>query len=203
MNFRFLYLLIPLILYSYFIDIDSIFHSQKNNECQYNRIDEPCQFSALLDEKPFLITDNVDGIKSGSNSFKNLKKLPDSSRVVYQTYFYKTKGGDVVIEVNYGTLKFPGMKPSMNDFENFFNIGMIKYSVLAFDGIEIKYRDKKGNLWSTNYGLQAGSNFEFSEFQKDSNLVKFKAVFNCMLYNSDHDLKTLSNGVFIGYFQNN
>lgn len=162
-----------------------------------------CQFSAIIDGNEFSLEENQKGIKAGSNSFKNIKKQPDSSRVIFQSYFFKSSGGDVIIELNYGTLKYQGMKPSVHDFENFFKNGKINYSVLAYDGIEIKYRDSKGKLWNTSNGFQQGSNFEFTEFQKDSNSVKFKAVFSCMVYNSSHESKTIENGVFIGHFLNN
>jgi hypothetical protein len=203
MNFRFPYLLIPVILFSYFTGIYSYHYFQLPKNYQNKTINEPYQFSALIDGKSFLLTDNLDGIKSGSNSFKNIKKLPDSSLVVFQTYLYKASGGDVVVELNLGTLQYTGMKPSYNDFVNFFVAGKVNYSVMADKGVEIKYHDNEGGLWSTSYGTQQGSKFELSEFQKDSNSVKFKAIFNCTLYNSNHNFKTLDNGVFIGYFQNN
>lgn len=202
MNFRFLYLLptvlILSILFSGFGKKDPI---PKNT--YYQPIDETCHFAATLDGKPFSYTDNQEGYKTGNNLFKTLKKLPDSSKVIYQSYFYKVSGGDVIIELNLGTLKFLGMKPSAQNFANFFKPGPVKFAVMAFDGVEIKYHDKKGNIWSTSNGFQAGSFFELTELQNDSNSVKFKALFSCMLYNAEHDSRKLENGVFVGYFTNN
>lgn len=201
MNFQHTYHI--LILYF----VISLFHTPFSSvsdlsKTTTNSSSDTFKLSATIDGKVINLTNNINGIKFGSNSIKNIKKQPDTSKVIFQSYVYNTSGGEVIFELNIGTLSYAGMKPPLPEFYNYFKTGKLKYSLLAMDGVEIKYRDPSGILWSTNNGVQNESSFELTELTNNNESVIFKAHFSCKLYNSEHESKALEKGEFIGSFQN-
>jgi hypothetical protein len=201
MNFQPIYHI--LILYF----VISLFHTPFSSDSDLsktitNSSSDTFKLSATIDGKVINLINNADGIKFGSNSLKNIKKLPDTSKVIFQSYVYKVSGGDVIFELNIGTLHYLGMKPPIPEFENYFKTGKLNFSFLAMDGVEIRYRDNQGVLWSTSNGNQPDSYFELTEITNTNETVNFKAHFSCKLYNSEHESKTLEKGEFIGSFQN-
>ncbi len=179
---------------------------QNSDICPYNNysfsLDDTCQFSAVIDGKAITLVEGNEKIRNGSNVIKNLKKQPDSSAVICQSYFYKYPAGQADISVNIGTFKFIGFKIRNIDFIHFFKIKKYNFSELAENGVEIIYHDKKYELWSSSQGRQDQSSFEITEIKSDSSNVKFKACFNCKLFNSEGEFILLEKGMFIGYFRN-
>jgi len=200
MNFQSLYLVVVVLFVTSMLH--SPFSSNSTNTIALLPISDTAKLSATIDGNSINLVNDIEGIKMGSNSIKNIKKLPDSSKVVFQSYLYKTSGGEVIFELNIGTLKYSGMKPALPEFINFFKTGKLNYSLLAMDGVEIKYRDSLGILWSTSNGSQSESNFEFIEISNTSESIRFKAQFSCKLYNLNRESKTMGNGIFTGSFQN-
>ena len=165
-------------------------------------LNDTCQFSAEIDGKEISFIDGNENIRNGSNVIKTFKKLPDSSTVIFQSYFYKYPAGQADVSVNLGTLHFVGHKIKQNDFIDFFKADKYNFSVLAENGVEVIYYDKKFQLWSSSQGNQDQSKFEITELISDSVNVKFKAILNCKLYNSEGKFKILEKGIFVGYFRN-
>lgn len=191
----------------FFSFVINVFHTPFSSDSDLfktttNSSSDTFKLSATIDGKVINLTNNINGIKFGSNSIKNIKKQPDTSKVIFQSYVYKVSGGDVVFELNIGTHNYVGMKPSLPEFYNYFKTGKLKYSLLAMDGVEIKYRDNSGMLWSTSNGVQNDNSFELTELTNNNESVIFKTHFSCKLYNSEHESKTLEKGEFIGSFQN-
>lgn len=191
----------------FFSFVINVFHTPFSSDSNLskkttNSSSDTFKLSASIDGKVINLTNNINGIKFGSNSIKNIKKQPDTSKVIFQSYVYKISGGEVIFELNIGTHSYIGMKPPLTEFYNYFKTGKLKYSLLAMNGVEIKYRDNSGILWSTSNGVQNDSYFELLELKNIDESVIFKAHFSCILYNSEHESKTLEKGEFIGSFQN-
>ena len=202
MNLKHIYLIVFLLTFITF-SFKSHQPATPDSGMEFNALNDTSHFLAKIDGKRIEFTEGIDIIRNGSNSLKNFKKEPDSSLVIFQSYMYKYPAGQADITVSIGTLKFKKFKVDNENFVRFFKIGSYSFSVLAENGVEITYRDKKDQLWSTSKGNQDNSNFEITDLRPDTGFVKFKANFNCKLYNSEGEIKSLENGLFIGYFRNN
>jgi len=114
------------------------------------------------------------------------------------------------MSVNWGTLIYPSgyNRPDTATFRTYFTTGAKTYSNSAANGIEITMYDGT-TAWSTSLGAQTGSTFNVDAVKQQYLLgasgdqyMKFKASFSCKLYSSGGASKTITNGVFIGYFDN-
>ncbi len=96
-------------------------------------------------------------------------------------------------------------------FVQFFTPGKRNYSVGGRNGIEISIYDTLDIIqkYSTSYGgaNQQGSTFEITEVQKLENglngrvTIKLTARFDCMMYDIQGQAEPLTNGIFIGLFE--
>ena len=96
-------------------------------------------------------------------------------------------------------------------FVQFFTPGKRNYSVNARNGIEISIFDTLDNIqkYSTSYGSanQQGSTFEIIEMRKLENdlngrvIIKLTARFDCMMYDINGQAEQLTDGIFIGLFE--
>lgn len=162
------------------------------------------QFIAIIDGKPVSATQGFDAIVNGSHTIRDIKKPPDSSFAIYQSFFYKYPSGNPVIQINAGTLKYLGSKPPKNEFENFIkSLKNTPYSPFASNGIEVIYRDNSNIRWSSSNGKQINSSFSLSQIEITDDEIRFTANFNCSLYNSDNKVVILEKGIFTGSFKNN
>jgi len=116
----------------------------------------------------------------------------------------------VGITITKGTLVVAaGGYPSDAEFATFFPVGTVAYSPALSNpnGIEISYWDGT-TQWKSNFGTadQTGSAFsivdrKFTTMGGDYT-VKTYLTFNCKLYDGSGNVKTLTDGVFIGDFAN-
>lgn len=165
-------------------------------------ISDTCQLSAEIDGKKIEFIEGIGKIRNGSSVIKNFKKPPDSSSYIFQSYLFKYPAGQTEIAINIGTLYCSGLRLPDSVFQDFIKIRKYEFSKYAENGIEIIHHDKKANLWKTSQGNQDESTFEITDIVSDSLYIKFKAIFNCKLYNSEGKIKDLKNGIYIGYFEN-
>jgi len=96
-------------------------------------------------------------------------------------------------------------------FLQYFTPGKRNYSIDARNGIEITIWDVEDNFkkWSTSLGNgnQQGSSFEIVEMQKLENdlkgriIIKLIAEFDCMMYDYEGNSEKLTDGKFIGFFE--
>jgi ribosomal protein S4E len=124
----------------------------------------------------------------------------------YSASIYKANTGQIYLEIDRGTLSFWGSVPDTTTFKNYFTTGSIAYSVNAANGIQIIMSDT-GATWSTSNGSQTGSTFSIvavkEQWISGNQYIKFLANFNCTLYDQNGlNPKTITNGVFLGYFEN-
>ena len=150
-------------------------------------------------------SDNVSSNKNiGGSGATNNSATYSSSILDNATY---TKG----ITINKGTVTFPlsSNMPDTTTFKTFFAVGTYPYSINYTNGIEVAWTDPNGNMYSTSLGAgtQTGSSFKIVSEQTTTILgyynVKILANFSCTLYNSIGSSVQLTNGVFVGYFENN
>ncbi len=117
------------------------------------------------------------------------------------------------LNINWGTLSFPfgSVIPDTATFRHFFTLGSKLYSPGGVNGVEVSTYDASGTAWSTSLGAgtQTSSTFSVVAVQQQYLLgpsgdqyMKFMAKFSCTLYNSSGGSKSLTNGVFVGYFEN-
>lgn len=123
-----------------------------------------------------------------------------------------------------GIISFPFQSFGSNyltytDFINYFKTGLNDYqysstAISPYNGtnldtyqVSLVYRDENGVQWNSYGGSQTGSNFQITDtirykyyYGSSDAKIKYKARFNCKLYNSTGQSKTLTNGLFIGEF---
>jgi hypothetical protein len=105
-------------------------------------------------------------------------------------------------------LVFTGSASANATFKAFFDVASYPFTIGGDNGIRVAWYDEAGQEWSTDAGIadQTGSAFNIAEIKEentqDGYLVKVKATFNCKLYNGSGGSKTLTNGVYVGYFGN-
>jgi hypothetical protein len=94
-------------------------------------------------------------------------------------------------------------------FKDFFAPGLYPWAVFGKDGVSLSWTDENGNHWSTYNipGDQTGSSFTIISAEDVNGLgiyhIRVKAKFNCKLYDVNGNVKTLTNGIYVGYFGKN
>ncbi|MBI3519687.1 MAG: hypothetical protein HY062_10065 [Bacteroidetes bacterium] len=133
------------------------------------------------------------GTGTGSTSYSS--DIDDGNSVTY-------------INISKGTLTYTASAPTDIQYEAFYPISSIPYSVNAANGVEISIFIN-GVEWSTSKGTanQSGSTFNITEKVGYTDLtstfyVKVKATFSCKVYDGSGASKTITNGVYIGDFGN-
>jgi hypothetical protein len=96
------------------------------------------------------------------------------------------------------------------EFKTFFNLGIYPYSAnqSVTDGVNVTWYDENGTEWSTDNGAadQTGSNFQIITVVDAAGTsgyytIGVTAVFNCKLYDSNGNMKTLAAGKYYGQFE--
>jgi len=171
-------------------------------------INSPWQFSITMDGTTYTKSENdtnVEGIWINSQTTNN---FPDSSIKNYNSMLVNWIGSISYFEVNRNGHKFLGSFPEDSLVEQYIMPGTYDYSMTDVDGISIRWWDDQGIPWGTDQGPadQTGSVFTIDQVQVDTNFIdytiKVLAHFNCTLYNGVGESKTVTNGVFVGSFQN-
>jgi hypothetical protein len=113
------------------------------------------------------------------------------------------------LTINKGTITFP-LSSSMPDtatYDAFFAAKSYPYSINYANGIEIDWIDANGNIYNTSLGSgsQTGSTFsivaEKAYYVLGNYEIKVVANFSCILYNSAGASIKLTNGVYVGDFE--
>jgi hypothetical protein len=139
----------------------------------------------------------LSGSGSGSNSYNS--DIVNHNNTI--SYFSIKKG-----TLNYST---SATHPSDSVFKAFFSIATsIPYSVNAANGVEISIYDN-GIYWTTSLGTadQTGSTFNIEQTKNGTDfsgalVIVMKATYSCKVYDGNGNSKTITNGVFVGYFAN-
>ena len=114
---------------------------------------------------------------------------------------------DVGIDILKGTITLPngGSPPSDSAFYALFPVGTALFSAGAANGVVISYWDGTTS-WRSDLGTadQTGSLFTIVDRKTVASSyydVKVYATFNCKLYDGNGNVKTVTNGTFIGSFE--
>lgn len=136
---------------------------------------------------------SINSIGAGPSTFK------------YSSGIWKESTGKG-IDIKKGTITLPngGAPPSDAEFLALFSTGASSYSINGANGIVITFWDGTTN-WGSDLGtgVQTGSLFNILDRQAVTSTdytVKVFATFNCKLYDGLGNVKTLTNGSFIGAF---
>lgn len=169
----------------------------------------PFTFIADIDGTTIEYVKNVDGMYSQGTIAKEILPNPDPSSAIYFSEIKSNSQSDL-FKISLGKVDFQASvtsEPSLSQFEAF----MLSSTQPAFTpgadgGIEIMYRDHSNIVWKSDASSLEPQNLEFTSFVQESDdendYMKFEAVFNCKLYNSDTtDFITLENGVYNAYFK--
>jgi hypothetical protein len=92
--------------------------------------------------------------------------------------------------------------------KNFFTIGDVPFTTPDYKtGATVGYWDGNGEYWESDNlpGTQTGSSFKITSVVDDTvafgfYAVKVTFVFNCKVYDTAGNSKTITNGKFIGLF---
>lgn len=152
---------------------------------------------------------DINGGMSTSSSLAS--EMSDDSRFSYGYFF--ANNTTTYFSVDKGTLRSPGIgRPEAEEFRAFFVTGSVGYHTSItgeINGIVIEHRDPSGSVWASNKGSanQSGSVFRIEAVKEGNDFgyqnMKVYATFNCKLYDGNGNSKTLTNGKFVGYFENN
>lgn len=156
---------------------------------------------------------NGNGKSGGMGSSGSLaSSSTGTSAAYYESYYYNNSGNYTYFAVEKGTIYTPGIgRPDEAAFRQFFATGACNYATTTGgnpNGIVIEHRDNNGVTWKTNKGTadQTGSSFNIVSNNEVDNFgdqqMKIYATFNCKVYDDNGNSKTLTNGKFVGYFEN-
>ena len=133
--------------------------------------------------------------------------IGDTSKMVYSSSFYDYDEEYGIIEIRKGvhTYKTGDLTEAM--FDQYFASSNYSYAIEPSDeGIVIQIGTLDGKYYKSNLGPQSGSQFRIVDNIGEETLgdyyEKVYCTFNCKVYNVDNitDVKTITNGEFIGHF---
>ncbi len=174
-------------------------------------ITSPPQLSATINNSAYSMVGGTTSYSSGSTSNRNVGGGSNTyNSATYQSNVVSATANQPFLGIWKGTIQFPlsSNTPDSASFDAFFGLQSYPYSVNYTNGIEVDWIDPNGNLYTTSQGtgVQTGSIFTIvakqASFTNGYYEVKIVATFNCTLYNSTGGNIPLTNGIFVGYYQN-
>lgn len=196
-----------------------------NYNAKAKRDDGSCTYSnaheVTLDDEILFFGMDFDGVaqeeKVGyddyemySSSYKNYSG-GDSHAVMFTSVFSNLSQKQRSFNITKGILVYPGNWTAPEaDYEAFFAPGVYDYDENGSEeGIVISFTDANGVDYITNIGAQsASSKFEIvdsrEEFDGSTQRMKVLCEFTCKIYEVDNPSisHTITNGLFLGYFDN-
>ena len=145
-----------------------------------------------------------------SSSYKNFDGS-NSNAVMFTSVHSNLSQNQRAFNITKGILVYSGnWTAPETDFEAYFAPGQYAYDMVGDEeGIVLTFTDQNGVEYITNVGTQpASSKFEVidsrEEFDGSKQRMKVHCEFNCVIYEVDNPSvsHTISNGVFLGYFDN-
>jgi len=166
-------------------------------------------FTGIVDGTNVSYEVGIDDIINGGTASQILLPLPDTSMSSFGAYLEDQTTGEYVFHIQKGTLRFaPAPSPDNGIFKDFFGVGTYSFSQFAESGFEGELYDNNGTLWSTSLGtaLQPGSFVEIEEIseitQFNNYYIRARISFSCRIYDDAGNSKQLTDGKFLGEFEN-
>jgi PKD repeat protein len=146
---------------------------------------------------------DIDGDNVGVPSSNGNVKITYGTKIGYLRQPIKN-----YFSIRIGQLEHPALSmPNDTAFTSLIKVGSYNYSVGATNGVLLSYFDANGVKWSTDLGSadQTGSFFyinstELIRFTPEDYGLKYKAVINAKLYNSNGNMMQLTGGYMVGAF---
>jgi hypothetical protein len=176
-------------------------------------VDLTSSFSADTNGVAINYKTGTDGYAVTCDNYREIKSSPMLSSIVfYNTLKSDSKVDQVKLSAGHAewdasTGNFPPLQ-TVTDFLSKSTPPV--YSTGGMNGVEIIWKDATGVIWKTKDTSQATmpQTFSFTSVTQESDetgdYFKFKASFDCYLYNSSEtDSIHLTNGIYTSYFKNN
>ena len=177
-----------------------------NNNSNEITINSSPRYSASIDSVAYSKVENGTTVVKGLSSTYDHPSIDTS--IGNYTSNLNNPGVSTYIRLVRRGLVFTGALPDNSIFNSYFNPASYTYTLSGTDGIKISWYDNSLQEWSTDAGTadQTGSSFTITDIKgentSDGYLLKIKATFTCKLYNGSGQSKTLTSGVYVGYFGN-
>lgn len=167
------------------------------------------QFKATIDGASVNYIAGANNLEEALGAEKSIN-LPNPTTAIYTTSLYSNTTSVSMSGLKIGTLSYTGSSvASDTEFDNFISVGSHSYSVDAANGVHISWYDAgTSSYWTTSLGSgnQTGSTFNITQVAPTNlignHYVKFIATFSCTLYNGSGSSKSVTNGTYVGYFEN-
>jgi hypothetical protein len=178
--------------------------NNNNNNSNTITINSTPQFSGTINGTNYSL---VNGATYSSGVSSN-KLIGSPSNASYASMIGNVNTNQPYFTIYKGTIVFTGSTPDTSAFDAFFPVSAISFSQNNVNGIDIDWIDPSGNLYSTSFGSASQSGSAFTILAKQVSTiagyqnVKVFAKFNCTLYNSAGASFPLTNGIYVGYFEN-
>jgi hypothetical protein len=155
----------------------------------------------------------VEGTNNFQGSFSwsaSLTVPPDSSSTSFGSGLSDNNSSNLSFGIDMANVYFLGNECDTNTFKAAIHTGSYTFHGTGINGVEIGWVDANGEIWSTSDGSgdQTGSAYTVTDVQRvglvlGQLILKFKATFNCKLYNMNTGQSmTLTDGVYVGRVAN-
>ena len=173
------------------------------------------QNTSTLSNTHFQVSLNLDGqhyyAEDGLNGYYNISFSldHDTANFINWINFSMFGNGDtssLVFDIIRNKLKPLATPMNVDDFRQLFHPGNHNYSTSPDSGMVIAFGPGTGINYMSNFNSdQAGSSFLITDTLTESDIMgpyfKFKAIFNCKVYDQSGNSKVISNGIVVCKFQ--
>jgi len=153
----------------------------------------------------------VNGFYVQATNYREILTSPQPSNIKYYSAILSTNLQDL-FKVSIGRDFWDasaGPFPPANQFRVFFeSLSNVPFSNDGDNGVMLEWRDSNNQLWKTSATSPNPQSFFFTSISQESDeagdYVRFSATFSATFYSPDmSQTRTLTNGQYVGYFQNN
>jgi hypothetical protein len=153
----------------------------------------------------------VNGFYVQATNYREILSSPQPSNIKYFSAIQSTNLTDM-FKVSIGRDLWDaanGPFPPVSQFKVFFeSMTNVAFSDDADAGVVLEWRDSNNQLWKTSQSSANPQSFVFTsrvqESDEEGDYVRFTAIFSATFYSPDmSQTRTLTNGQYTGYFENN
>ena len=185
-------------------------NNNNNSGTSRNTINDAWQFSVKIDGTTYSHKEGLQDYQGSLSWGASLTTPPDSSSTSFGSWLGDINTPNLSLGIETGIIKFLGNHLDTTRFKSFFQTGILSYNTASIKWVQVKWVDATGDFWSTTAGtgLQTGSNFTITDikplgFVLGDYYMKFRATFNCTLYNDITGASMqLTDGLYVGGFGN-
>lgn len=172
-------------------------------------VNSPWQYSIKFDGTAYSHVEGAQDFQGSVGWSSSLVGAPDPSSTTFSSSLDNINSNVEGFGIELGRVYFFGNEVDTAVFKDFLQTGPRNYSVDPANGVSVGFTDPSGTHWSSSFGTanQSGSLFSITEYKTLgmvlwSYQVKIKATFNCKVYDFAGNVKTITDGVYVGVFEN-